>query len=765
MSKHISRYIVLVLIFPLFFGCSTEKKKKEKDMNIIPKPVSQKQLKSEFILGGETKIISESSELKQSADFLQNYIAEKYGLQTEVSEETADENYILLSVTDTMQNKEGYRLQVMDSGIEITGASGDGVFYGIQTFLQLLPAKSRQKEQIAVQAADITDYPRFEWRGMHLDVCRHFFSVDFIKKMLDVMAMHKFNKFHWHLTEDQGWRIEIKQYPKLTEIGAWRDSTIKGHVTEYPAEYDTSRYGGYYTQEEIKEVVQYAQERNITVVPEIEMPGHARAALAAYPELACTEGPFEVATKWGIFEDIYCAGKEQTFEFLTNVLDEVIQLFPGKYIHIGGDEAPKARWKECGDCQRRIREEGLKDEKELQSYFIKRIEKYLNSKGKKLIGWDEIIEGGLPERATVMSWRGIEGGIEAAETNHHAVMTPTSHCYFDYYQGKYQEPLSIGGYLPLSKVYDFEPVPDELEEEKSEYILGGQANLWTEYVPTSDHAEYMLFPRLSAMAEVLWSQKSQKNWDDFLKRMDAQYYRLDYHDINYRIDYPANYGRINRYMDDSAEVTLDNAINESEIRYTTDGSEPTKNSNLYSGPITLNLESPVTLKSRTFMPNGKKSSVHTGKFTKMEWKESVSPESPKAGINYSYYATPVKSTKDIQGEADKTGVIDSVKFPEDIKETLFALRYDGYIKVPEKAVYNFNLNSVNGGALFIDDMKVVDNDGLSHYHQNTGKVALEKGFHKITVKYYQGKYWRSLNLGCQYNDNEMGAIPASWFYH
>jgi hexosaminidase len=371
---------------------------------------------------------------------------------------------------------------------------------------------------------------------MHLDVCRHFFPVEFVKKMIDMLAVYKMNTFHWHLTDDQGWRIEIKKYPKLTEIGAWRDETMVGHYTENDQKFDGTRYGGFYTQEQIKDVVAYAGKRFITVVPEIEMPGHAVAALSAYPEFSCNGGPFKVYTKWGVSDDVYCAGKEETFKFLEDILEEVVALFPGQYIHIGGDECPKTRWKVCPTCQKRMKDEGLKNELELQSYFVKRIERFVASKGKKLIGWDEILEGGLPERATVMSWRGYEGGLEAARSGHDVVMTPGSHCYFDSYQSKDQtkEPLAIGGFLPLKKVYSFNPIPAELTPQEAKHILGAQANLWTEYITSEKQAEYMIFPRICAMAEILWSPKIKQDYRQFLTRLDGHLKRLQKDNINYR---------------------------------------------------------------------------------------------------------------------------------------------------------------------------------------------------------------------------------------
>ena len=433
--------------------------------------------------------------------------------------------------------EEGYYLEVSSTEISLSAANPIGLFYGSVILLQLLDEGERLGRSGSVPTVNISDSPRFSWRGMHLDVGRHFFTVDFVKRYIDLIAMHKMNRFHWHLTEDHGWRIEIKKYPKLTEIGAWRSESLVGHYNDKPHRFDGIRYGGFYTQDEIREVVEYAATRFITVVPEIEMPGHSEAALAAYPELACTEGPFEVEKVWGIHEDVYCAGKESTFEFLQNVLTEVMALFPSTYIHIGGDECPKTRWKAHDLDQIRMKEENLKDEHELQSYFVKRIERFLSSHNRRLVGWDEILEGGLPPAATVMSWRGYEGGIKAANSGHDVIMTPTSYCYFDYYQSKDKdsEPLAIGGFLPLEKVYLFEPIPPEIDPEKVHHILGGQGNVWTEYIKTESHLEYMAMPRMSAMAEVLWSSKSDRSYKGFIARLGmSQFRRFDRMDVNYR---------------------------------------------------------------------------------------------------------------------------------------------------------------------------------------------------------------------------------------
>jgi hexosaminidase len=415
------------------------------------------------------------------------------------------------------KHPEAYEIRMKNNRIDVVANTKTGVFRAVNTLWQLV-LLGRETEQQVIASVNIQDQPKFEWRGMHLDVCRHFFPVKFIKKYIDLLALYKMNVFHWHLTEDQAWRIEIKKYPKLTEIGAWRKGTMVGPYDEQ--KFDTIRYGGFYTQEQIKEIVQYAADRHITVVPEIEMPGHALAALAAHPEFSCTGGPFEVARGWGVFDDVFCA-KDETFQFLEDVLSEVLELFPSTYIHIGGDECPKVRWKSCAKCQNTMKQNGLKDEHELQSYFVQRIEKFLNSKGRKLIGWDEILEGGLAPGAAVMSWRGTQGGIEAARMKHHVVMTPGSHCYFDHYQGnpKY-EPLAFGGYTTLEKVYGFNPIPAELNKKEAQYILGAQGNVWTEYMDSEKQVEYMVLPRLLALSEVLWGTSNPVMYDRFLQRVE-----------------------------------------------------------------------------------------------------------------------------------------------------------------------------------------------------------------------------------------------------
>ena len=517
------------------------KEDKENVYAIIPLPLSIKKLPGNFTFTAKSKIILSivDDENRLVADFLARLVKNPTGLILPVVQgDKASTNSVFMSIDTSVANTEGYTLTVTPKRIVIKARTSVGLFYAVQTIRQLLPPEVEKyfcngKFQ-KVPSCEIIDEPRFGYRGMHLDVCRHMFPIEYIKRYIDMIALHKMNTFHWHLTDDQGWRIEIKKYPKLTEIGAFRKGTVIGHAAKKPAYSDGEAYGGYYSQKEIKDIVLYAKSQFVTIIPEIEMPGHSLAALAAYPRLSCTGGPFEVRQTWGIGEDVYCAGKEETFKFLEDVLSEVIDLFPGEYIHIGGDECPKTRWVKCPLCRKRIKNEGLQDEKELQSYFIKRIEKFLISKKKRLIGWDEILEGGLAPEATVMSWRGVAGGIEAAKQRHDVIMTPNEYMYLDYYQDDpYTEPLAIGGYLPLEKVYSFDPQFGKLNAEEQKHILGIQGNVWTEYMPTPKHMEYMAYPRMFAIAEVGWTPVSKKDFEDFLTRFSVQSRRYNKIGINY----------------------------------------------------------------------------------------------------------------------------------------------------------------------------------------------------------------------------------------
>ncbi len=527
------------------------------EVSIIPQPDKLMRNDGNFSLNKSTIIIVTKKKDELSANFLNNYLQQYYGFKLKIENgKTPKSNYIVLSTWNDPIFKEAiesYQLIVVKNFIAINANYHSGTFYGIQSLIQLLPVNQiKNKSQIPnpkflIPAVVIEDGPRFYYRGIHFDVSRHFFPISFVKQYIDYLALHKFNTFHWHLTDDQGWRIDIKKYPKLTSVGGWRNGTIIGR---YPGKgNDSIRYGGFYTHDEIKEVVKYAAERFITVIPEIEMPGHASAAIAAYPELSCFPGEDtkvapgtawagptkgkQVQQAWGVFDDIFCAGNDHTFSFLEDVLDEVMPLFPSKYIHIGGDEAPKTHWKRCSKCQQRMREQGLKDEHELQSYFIQRIEKYVNSKGKQIIGWDEILEGGLAPNASVMSWQGEKGGIEAAKHGHDVVMTPGNWCYFDHSQSRNEDSVTFGAYTPIEEVYSYDPVPKQLNTDEAKHILGVQANLWTEYIKNERKVQYQLFPRIAAMSEVAWTAKEKKDSADFEKRLQQQFKRYEMWGVNY----------------------------------------------------------------------------------------------------------------------------------------------------------------------------------------------------------------------------------------
>jgi hexosaminidase len=577
--RRIIQFSIYLSLLILITGCFKQNK-----TAIIPSiiPIPNKQLinKGVFELSSDSKLTYDES-LKSVALFFKNYIENGKNIQLN----TRSKNTIHFKIDTAISNNEGYQLKITPNKILISAKSIKGAFYAFQSLRQLLPAdfEKTNESEFAIQCLEIEDSPQFGYRGMHLDVGRHFFSVDFIKKYINLMSMLKINTIHWHLTEDQGWRIEIKKYPKLQEIAAFRNETLIGHYNNKPHKFDGKPYGGYYTQEQIKEVVAYAQTRQVTIIPEIEMPGHSQAAIAAYPALGCTGKQVEVATKWGVFNEVYCP-KESTFKFLEDVIDEVVALFPGKYIHIGGDEAPKKTWKKCAHCQKLIKNEGLKDEHGLQSYFIARREKYINSKGKQIIGWDEILEGGLAPNATVMSWRGTSGAIQAAKEGHDVILTPNSHCYFDHYQSDNEnEPLAIGGFLPLEKVYAFDPIPEELNEQEATHVLGAQGNVWTEYMPTEKHLEYMTFPRIVALSEVVWSSKENKNYPDFIKRLEFYQKRLDKLDVNYANHIYEVTGEL-KNTDGKLIYELSSTSKTYPIYYSIGHTEPSK---LYSNPIAV----------------------------------------------------------------------------------------------------------------------------------------------------------------------------------
>lgn len=599
-SKLNINYLSIIILFVLLSACQSKNDKvyTEADIQIIPK-VETLQLKSGvFKFNKATKLIISDESQKPAAQLLINKFESAAQLELSISDQSTEKNAVIFKV-DTSLEPEHYILDVAENQITISASDNSGFLYGVQSLRQLLPTAIESKASVlgiewVVPNLKIQDGPRFKWRGLMLDLSRHFFNKDYLKETIDALSLLKMNVLHLHLVDDQGWRIEIKKYPKLTEIGAWRvdqeDKAWNDRTVNSPNEKGT--YGGFLTQDELKEVVAYAELKGVEVIPEIEMPAHVSSAIAAYPELACFDNPKQIAVPSGVLwpiTDIYCAGKEHTFEFLEDVLTEVMTIFPSKYIHIGGDEATKTHWETCPYCQKRIKDEHLENVEELQSYFIKRIEKFINSKGKKLIGWDEILEGGLAPDATVMSWRGFKGGLEAAAQGHDVVMTPVSHSYFDYYQGPPElEPTAGGSVTTVSKVYEFDPVVESMTAEEAKHVLGGQANLWAEHVPTESHSQYMIFPRLTALAETVWSPKALRNWEDFSKRLPSAFERYDYLGINYaKSSFIVTSEMETDLESKTVSLVLHNEYIESDIRYTLNNEPLNSKSKRYTGPIVL----------------------------------------------------------------------------------------------------------------------------------------------------------------------------------
>ena len=583
------------------------------DFNIIPRP-QQVNVSNDapFTLNAKTVISlgTNSQDMKRNANMLASYIEQATGIRPAIGKGKSGAA-IILTIDKTIANADGYKLDADAKQIRIAGASAAGVFYGIQTLRKSLPLVNGKASKVSIPAVHIADAPRFAYRGTHLDVSRHFVTADSVRQFIDMLALHNINRFHWHLTDDQGWRIEIKKYPLLTQIGSKRAQTVIGHNS---GKYDGKPYSGFYTQKQIRDIVKYAADRYITIVPEIDLPGHMQAALAAYPDMGCTGGPYEVWQKWGVSDNVLCAGNDKTLTFIDNVLKEITQLFPSKYIHVGGDECPKTQWQKCPKCQARIKalnleaKDGHSAEERLQSYIITHASNYLKSLGRNTIGWDEILEGGLAEGATVMSWRGESGGIAAAKQHHDVVMTPNSYLYFDYYQSldKANEPLAIGGYLPLETVYSYEPMPKELTADEARHIIGVQANIWTEYMPTFKQMQYMALPRLAALSEVQWSQPALKDYTNFTNRLTKfthLYDRLGYNYAKHLYNVAIHVDSDNKWREILIHMTT---AGNAEIRYTLDGTEPTANSTLYTGAIVL--QKSAKIRAAAFR-DGKRSSV------------------------------------------------------------------------------------------------------------------------------------------------------------
>jgi len=704
-------------------------------VNIIPRPQTVTPGSGSFTLTAKTKIVATDDAGRRDAAVLAEMLQRTYGLKLAVTNKLQPTNAIIFTTavpsTDAAPNPEKYLLKIKPEFISISGGER-GMFYGIQTLMQLLPLEITKQAQVS--AVDISDQPRFGYRGMHLDVGRNFQPVEFVKRYIDLMGQYKLNYFHWHLTEDQGWRIEIKKYPKLTEIGSKRAETVAGRNLE-PYVGDGKPVGGFYTQDQIRDVVAYAKARYITVIPEIEIPGHSSAALAAYPEFGCKQDyNYKVQTTWGIFKEVYCP-TEKTFQFLEDVITEVVDLFPDSpYIHIGGDEVLKEMWKDSPEVQALMARENLKDLNEVQSYFTHRMEKFINSKGKKIIGWDEILEGGVAPNAVVMSWRGVKGGIEAAKAKHEVIMTPTTYVYLDYGQGDpAYEPLNIGGYLPLEKVYSFDPVPKDFTAEEGKYILGGQANLWSEYLQTPESIEYMVFPRMLALAEDVWTDPKNKNFADFQKRLSSELLRLDKQKVNYRIPEPAGLRNMVLGADDKAIIDLKPSIEGAKIYYTTDGSAPSETSTLYSSPFAVDVKpgGSVELKTITVTPAGRKSYINAATLMRRDYLPAVNLPEKRMGVTYAFSAPDAKIL--VSGETRSLGPQQFAKVT-DLKQP-FSVGYDGYLYIDADGLYEFQIDSTWDCALSLNGEKLIDFTGAAASSIQKALVPLKAGFHKIALRY------------------------------
>ncbi|MGL4993745.1 MAG: family 20 glycosylhydrolase [Bacteroidales bacterium] len=758
----IKTVIAALAVTTLTVSCEQEQKIRSYNdgINVIPTPLELSVTDSltQFTLNKSTRIVVTSPDLAQPAAFLASKIKSSTGYDLKIGEEDGANSISIVLNTRVPIGHEGYLLKSNKDGVFIEARTPQGAFYAIQTLLQLLPAEIESKNVVknidwSIPAVEIKDEPAFRYRGLMLDVCRHFASVDYIKKQLDVLAMFKMNKFHWHLTEDQAWRIEIKQYPKLTEMGSHR---IEG---------DGTKYGPFfYTQEEIKEVIAYASERYIDIIPEIELPGHALAALIAYPEYSCTGGPFEQPRIiWGVEEDVYCVGNEDTFTFLENILTEVAALFPSQYFHIGGDECPKVRWRECPKCQSLAKKLGLKPkdghsvEEQLQSYAVTRIEKHLSSLGKKMIGWDEILEGGLAPGAIVMSWRGESGGIAAANSDHEVIMTPGSGgMYVDFLQGAVEvEPTAIGGYATLEKTYSYNPIPKNLPEDKHKYVLGAQVNMWTEYCLDEATMDYMIYPRAVALAEATWSQIRRKDWTSFAKRINNAYARLDAHQINYHIPMPEGTVTTNVvFTDDTVSVNFNNT-RDLPMVYTLDGSEPTAKSPIYQSAIVVSKDTDI--KIATLLPTGKMSKARTIKAEKRELLPAVL-EDEKLNVTLPQGLEAGQGTvvRVAEGLFTSNEAIENASFGEPIIAKYFTGKdsnapkfdmnkpgvviYEGFIEFPEDGIYTL---ASDMDQLWIDGQLVIENEKLSRHNKTKVQIALEKGKHtyKLVFNNYIKDGW------------------------
>lgn len=731
-----------------------------KDLPIIPYPSSGLQTNSgSFVLNDKVVITTDNKSLfGNEILYLQSLLKEYTGKDIPTSDK-ATKNYIEFRYNELQQSDEAYALEITPEKITIQAKNGKGAFYAIQTIRQLL--SSDKDTQPALPAISAQDNPAFRWRGMHIDVSRHFFTSDYIKRHIDRLSFYKFNKLHLHLTDDQGWRIEIKKYPKLTEVGAWRtfnkhDSVCISRSKENPnfiidprfiKEKDReSVYGGYYTQEEMKDIIRYAEERHIEIIPEIDMPGHMMAAIKAYPFLV------EGKAGWGeLFSTPVCPCKDDVYTFMKDVLSEIIDLFPSKYVHIGADEVDKKTWENSELCAKFMKDHGIEGVDKLQSYFVHEMQDFVESKGKKIIAWDEILQGGTNSNVTVMYWRGWvkDAPVKAVNTGSEVIMTPTNPLYFDY----------VNNNTSVNNVYHMDVVYKDIPADKTNLILGAQANLWAEYIPTEQQADYQMYPRMIALSERVWTGKTD-DFDGFSARLLQHYPKLDAMGVNYRLPDIEGFAQENVYVGQT-DFMVKSPLPDMNIHYTTDGSIPSAQSPLLSSPVRI--AEPTLLKMALFSPSGVRGEIYHLNFKPSDMKKAVSIADAEPGLKCDFFDKYYKNTKEITGNADESFVVNNITAPKESKS--FGLKFDGYIDVPETGIYSFFFTCDDGGVLYIDNEMTVDNDGQHSPVLKSGQAAMQKGLHPFKLDFLEGGGGYTLKLQYSFNGSAPANIPDSWFKH
>ena len=730
---------------------------------IIPYPAHLVPEKGDFVINQKTSLVIQNESFRQDAIALKLLIKEAGGIMLHDSK-TANNNCIILKTDKNIASNEGYHLLITPSKIILSAKEPAGLFWGIETIRQLLPISNSINKELKIPSVEIKDQPTYGWRGMHLDVSRHFFSVDYLKKFIDRMALYKLNRFHLHLTDDQGWRIQIKKYPQLTEKGAWRtfdynDSACMKLAKENPDfDIDSSHiiyrdgktlYGGFYTQDQMRDIIKYAAARHIEIIPELDMPGHMMAAIKIFPWLSCTGAPGQGE----IFSVPLCPCKETTYEFAENVYKEIFALFPSKYVHIGGDEVDKSTWKNFADCENIMQKEGLKNVNELQSYFNKRMENFFHKNGKEMIAWDDVLEGGIDSSIIIMYWRGWvpKAPVEAANNGNKVIMAPGNPLYFDQFPDK----------SSLYNVYHFDPIPKGLNPNAAKNIIGIQACLWTERVPSEKRADYMTMPRMTAMSEVAWTGPS-RDYTSYTDRLKNQYARWDKMDIHYRIPDLKGFADNNVFID-SAVLHVEKPLSDLIIHYTTNGSLPEQNSPVL--PERLDIHHSQTIRLTAYSPEGNRGDTYTLKFAKEDYAPPVAKtEGLQNGLKCIFYKGSFDSTKNISSVSpSQTIMVNSIEVPSEIKASSFGLQYRGFIDIPETGIYSFYLTSDDGSVLYIDNKKVINNDGLHSATERSGEMALDKGLHRFSLDFIEGGGGYTLRLLYGLKGSEPEEIPSSLF--